>query len=281
MPHTPSRLLLTLVSAAVVALVGCAQNTQPPTAAGASTATMNDSNTSSMERTVQRHIWTLTTIRPAPGGSAEANLAASTQGVQLRFMPSKTADAPASVQINGLCNRMHAAYQTKGATLQISQVAGTLMACQNDALMQLERVVGQTLPKARNWRLTGPETLEITFADGQRWQLQGTLHYEAMYGEPERIFLEVAPQLQDCTHPLMPEAQCLRVREVHYDDRGIKTGTGEWGAFYDSIEGYAHQGGLRQVLRLKRYTRQPDQVPADASRYLYVLDLVVETGPAH
>ena len=46
-------------------------------------------------------------------------------------------------------------------------------------------------------------------------------------------------------------------------------------AFYDPIEGYSHQAGTRHVLRLKRYTRQ--QVPADASQYVYVLDMIVES----
>ena len=36
-----------------------------------------------------------------------------------------------------------------------------------------------------------------------------------------------------------------------------------------------HTPGVRNVLRIDRYQRQ--NVPADASRYLYVLDLVVES----
>ena len=46
--------------------------------------------------------------------------------------------------------------------------------------------------------------------------------------------------------------------------------------FYGDIEGYAHEAGIRNVLRVKRYTiKNP---PADGSSLAYVLDMVVESG---
>ena len=51
---------------------------------------------------------------------------------------------------------------------------------------------------------------------------------------------------------------------------------GAFGNFYDRIEGYSHEPGIRNVLRVDRYTiKNP---PADASKYAYVLDLVVESA---
>lgn len=100
-------------------------------------------------------------------------------------------------------------------------------------------------------------------------------------GEPQRIFLEVAPQREACSHPLMPNHQCLKVRKIAYDDRGLKTGAGEWMYYYGTIEGYEHQPGVRNVLRINRYTR--NNPPADASRYADILDMIVEsetTAPA-
>src|SRR3546814_10465128 len=79
-----------------------------------------------------------------------------------------------------------------------------------------------------------------------------------------------------CSHPLIPNQQCLKVREIQYDAHGLKTGHGDWQAFYSDIQGYTHQPGVRNVLRIRRYERQP--VPADASRYAYVLDMVVESA---
>ena len=71
--------------------------------------------------------------------------------------------------------------------------------------------------------------------------------------------------------------QCLQVRELKYDDKGLKVGTpGAFGNFYDRIEGYSHEPGIRNVLRVDRYTiKNPT---ADASKYAYVLDLVVESA---
>ena len=50
---------------------------------------------------------------------------------------------------------------------------------------------------------------------------------------------------------------------------------GAWRNFHGSIEGFSHTPGVRNVLRIDRYQRK--QAPADASRYVYVLDLVVES----
>jgi hypothetical protein len=49
---------------------------------------------------------------------------------------------------------------------------------------------------------------------------------------------------------------------------------GAWQPFAESIEGYTHQPGVRNVLRLKRFDRAT--VGGGAS-FLYVLDLVVES----
>ena len=90
------------------------------------------------------------------------------------------------------------------------------------------------------------------------------------------VFLEVAAQTRPCTHPLIPDKQCLQVREIRYDDAGVKQGDdGEFQNFYDAIEGYTHEPGVRNVLRVKRYPVQ--NPPADASSRAYVLDMVVES----
>ena len=66
------------------------------------------------------------------------------------------------------------------------------------------------------------------------------------------------------------------MREIQFDEKGLRTGTpGSFGAFYSRIDGFTHQPGVRNVLRVNRYQRQ--QVPADASRYVFVLDMVVES----
>ena len=119
--------------------------------------------------------------------------------------------------------------------------------------------------------------LELRSAGGDVLVFVRQRHPEARFGGPgERVFLEVAAETKPCSHPMMPDMQCLQVRELKYDDKGLKVGTpGAFGNFYEQIEGYPHEPGVRNVLRLQRYTRK--QAPADASKYAYVLDMVVET----
>ena len=88
--------------------------------------------------------------------------------------------------------------------------------------------------------------------------------------------LETTEQRIACSHPLIPNHQCLQVRDIHYGENGVKQAPGEWKAFYGEIEGFEFQPGERKVLRLKKFTK-PDPVPADASSIAYVLDMVVES----
>jgi hypothetical protein len=74
----------------------------------------------------------------------------------------------------------------------------------------------------------------------------------------------------------MPNAQCLLVRERFFDEQGLAAGTpGQWQPLNQDIEGYTHTPGIRNVVRVKRFTiKNP---PADGPSTAYVLDLVVES----
>lgn len=191
--------------------------------------------------------------------------------IRLKFSPDQT------LSVDRLCNHMQGRYQTKAQAIHVSRMVTTMMACSDAELMRLEQRVAQKLPTAKSWdiKLDTPAMLELKFEDGSVWQLQGTPTHETLYGKSEQVFLEVAAEKAACQHPLMPDARCLKVREVHYNSQGIKTSEGDWSIFNGSIEGYQHQEGVRNVLRLKRYERT--HVPADASRYIYVHDMTVES----
>lgn len=187
------------------------------------------------------------------------------------------------VSVGRLCNAMAASYRVEGNALQIGPVRGTLMACPDSAAMALEQQVGQRLPQASQWRIATPTAatqgapvLTLVFADGGQWVLDGAPTNATRYGSAgERIFLEVGPERVSCNHPLMPQYQCLKVRSLEYDDRGIKTRVGEWQNWYGEIQGYTHQPGVRDVLRIQRYpVKNP---PADASAFVDVLDMTVES----
>lgn len=239
--------------------------------------------------------------KPGPSGPAgdAASLTAYHWKLQQAFTPAGTEDQTwfiSSTQgaieldfveqravVKNLCNVLSAGYSVDGQRLNIQKPVSTLRACNDSQLMQLEQKVASILPTSKQWNVqlgassAEPPRLTVQFIDGTRWQLQGSPTAQTQYGSaPERIFLEVAPQRKACSHGVMKDAQCLQVREIRYGDNGVKTYTGQWENFYSEIDGYKHEAGVSNILRINRFKRQ--NVPADASSYAYVLDMVVSTS---
>ena len=76
------------------------------------------------------------------------------------------------------------------------------------------------------------------------------------------IILEVAAHRQKCTGLI--EMQCLMVRELQDGQKKPR-----WTPFYGEIQGYQHQTGKRQLLRVRK--DRHDNVPADAPSITYQL----------
>ena len=184
------------------------------------------------------------------------------------------------LSVANTCNRMGGGYALEGSELNISHMASTMMACADPALMALDQAVGDRLVGAVKIEQLDAATLRLTTATGDVLTFRGEPTAEARYGgEGETVFLEIDAQTKPCPHPMIPDKQCLQVREVKYDDKGIEQGTrGEFGHLYDAIQGYTHEDGVRNVLRVKRYAVQ--NPPADASSQAYVLDMVVSSETA-
>ncbi|MEG2940972.1 MAG: META and DUF4377 domain-containing protein [Thermomonas sp.] len=220
-----------------------------------------------------RFHWRLQDATAADGSRIEALFARADVPVQLDFDKGRLA-------VSNTCNRMGGSYALAAGTLTVGRMASTMMACTDAKLMALDGEVGKRLEGALSLALAAGAAPSLTLgnAAGDSLVFVGTPTPDTRYGGPgERVFLEVAAQTKPCSHPLMPNMQCLQTREITYDDKGLKAGTpGAFGNFYDQIEGYRHEPGVRNVLRLQRYTRK--DVPADASKYAYVLDMVVESA---
>ncbi|QXI40671.1 META and DUF4377 domain-containing protein [Pseudomonas xantholysinigenes] len=182
------------------------------------------------------------------------------------------------LNISGGCNGQFGGYSYKDGVLQVQSLASTLMAC-DKSLMDLDAQVGQLLKGELRTVISG-EThepmLQLTTQNGAVLKFQGEATPETRYGSKgETKFLEVAAKTVKCSHPLIPNYQCLQVRERRYDDAGLQLPTQDaWHPLYQSIEGFEHREGVRTVLRVKQYAwKNP---PADAPSQVYVLDMVVE-----
>lgn len=218
------------------------------------------------------HHWRLEQAIDAKGQRIEALFARPDKPLQFDFRDGR-------VGVSNSCNRMNGSYTLEGDRLQVSRMASTMMACPDPKLMALDQEVGKRLEGAQTVALQGGDTprLTLTSASGDVLTLRGDATAETRFGGPgETAFLEVAAQTKPCNHPLIPDKQCVQVREVHFDAQGLRTGTpGEWHPLYEEIEGYEHVDGIRNVVRVKRFNiKNP---PADASSVAYVLDMVVES----
>ncbi|WP_149195260.1 META and DUF4377 domain-containing protein [Luteimonas suaedae] len=251
------------------ALAACAP-TEPPPATPAPTPA-----TAAMPvggDRLEAYHWRLRDAVAADGSRIDALFASTERPLQLDFSEGR-------LGVSGGCNHIGGSYTREGDTLRIDELMQTLMACEQ-ALMAQDAAANTRLQGELQLRLDDgdPPMLALTTAKGDRLRFEGAATADTRYGGAgETVFLEVAAQRIACNHPLIPDMQCLRVREVHYDAQGLKAGApGEWQPLYEEIEGYTHEPGVRNVLRVKRYAIE--NPPADASSIAYVLDMTVESS---
>jgi heat shock protein HslJ len=215
------------------------------------------------------HHWRLTDASAADGSRIDALFPRADNPLQLDF-------ADGRVSVSNTCNRMGGRYTLDGDAFATGDLAQTLMACADQALMQSDAAIGERLRAGGALRFDGDDTLVLATAGGDTLRFTGVPTADTRFGGPgERVFLEVAAQRVPCHHAMIPDYQCLHVREIVYGDDGVKQSEGQWQFLYQDIEGYTHEPGVRNVLRLKRYTVA--NPPADASSIAYVLDMVVES----
>ncbi len=158
-----------------------------------------------------------------------------------------------------------------------------MMACMDPTLQQRETVIKTTLhgkPSLMLSNTDGKPHLGLVASRSQALIFTGNATAETRFDGPgEIVFLEVAAQATPCGQANHSDTSCLRVRERHYDANGLSSGApGSWHVLQQPIEDFVAQTGVRYVLRLKRYTLKPSS--ADKPPAAYVLDTIVESGPA-
>ena len=179
--------------------------------------------------------------------------------------------------LRGSCNNMMGAYTTTGNAFTSGPLASTNMACQT-AAMQQDGSLAQFFSEqkvAYQINQQASPTVTFTNAKGEKLVFVGTPTADTRYGsKPETIFLAVSHKTRACSDGVSKGRQCLMVKEVRYGENGVKTHEDkEWSNFYGNIEGFTHRADTDTVLRVKRYTIE--NPPADASKYAYVLDMMV------
>ena len=186
------------------------------------------------------------------------------------------------INIQGGCNQMGGRYRIAAASqIEVDQIVSTRMACKPE-LMQTDAALSTLLAKPLQIEVIAGASpqLRLVSASNETLAFAGSLTREAQFGPPTVIFLEVAPEHVACDRAPAVGARCLHVRQLYFDEKGLPAGKpGEWRALYEDIEGFRHAEGERNVLRVKRFNRA--QPAAGTVATLYVIDLIVESGPVN
>lgn len=178
------------------------------------------------------------------------------------------------------CNMVNAAYQLQGNTLTTEDGMSTKMMC--DDLNIAENSLNTLMQGESQLSIadgTPPMLTQVT-SDATTLVWKGRLTAQAKYNSKgETIFWAVSANTQPCVDD--STQACLQVKQITYDDQGIKTSEGEWTEFVGSIDGYQHDSAHDEVLRLQRYKLDtPDTMSATETsnkEYAYVLDTVIES----
>lgn len=268
-----TRSLSMLILMLPLMLVACAQPRTPVGASVAATASQPARSDTTGATVLDGYHWRLQDATDTQGRRIEALLVRTTQPLQFDF-------ADGRIHITNTCNRMSGDVHIDSDTLRAGPIVSTKMACADPAVMALDAEVAKRLEGRIGFRLleSDPPQLIWTAANGDALHFVGMAPPEIRFGNPGTIvFMEVAAHIKPCQHPMMPALrQCLEVRELQYDAEGLRSGTpGAWQLFHDNIEGYTHEEGVRNVLRIKRFPIA--NPPMDAPATGYVLDMVVES----
>ena len=217
--------------------------------------------------------WHLKDATDAQGKRIDVLLIRPDQPLQFDF-------ADGRIAIHNACNGIGGDARIDGDTVHVGALVSTKMACDDPAVMALDNEIGKRMQGTVRFALpqSDPPQLLWTADNGDMLRFIGEPKAETRYGGPgETVFMEVAARSKPCKHPVTASSlSCLEVRELRYDAQGLPSGKpGEWRPFHDRIEGYAHEDGIRNVLRAKRFSI--DNAPKGAPTTVYVLDMVVES----
>jgi hypothetical protein len=186
--------------------------------------------------------------------------------------------ADSRLYVQGGCNGLRGAFGfDANGMLEVTGRMSTMMTCEAP-LMEADAALSALMAEPLETVLIrGPEPrLALLTAAGDALVLTGELTPEARFGAPTRIFMEVAAQTVECEASTLADGRCLQVRDISFDEQGLRVSApSEWRAFTSTIEGYQHQPGIRNVLRLQRF--DPAAGPEMPQGPIYVLDLVVES----
>ncbi len=174
---------------------------------------------------------------------------------------------------------MGGSYLLKEKELIFGAVAATRKMC-DGKLAILDDEIGKRLQNTILYNLiSDKDNLFLTFTtdNGDLLKFIGIPTPETRFNSKgEIIFLEIAPQKTPCHQPELSDKTCFQIRQVYYDDNGVKSKKPDaWKDLDQDIEGFHFQPGIRNILRVKKFTLT--NASAKTPETAYVLDMIVES----
>lgn len=185
-------------------------------------------------------------------------------------------DKKQNFSISTGCNQQGGTWQLLGQVMTTSALRSTMMMC-SPQLMQQEKQSSDLFNQSQltlqvSHDATHIPQLHIIDKNGKEYFLKGKIKPEAQYqSEADIIFLDISPVTQTCS--TTPNAQCLQVKELKYNDQGIPSYIDQnWKILPIQIQGYYHDPKIKKTIRVKRFQTNATAAP----QYAYIYDMTVQ-----
>lgn len=238
-------------------------------------------STVNLSQILPKYHWRLVSAQDVKSENLKGVIVEGTPNIEMMFIDN-------SISIRNTCNQMMASYtvDASGTQLQFGQIAQTMRACVDPEMALKDDAMIALLSNLKTVNIdqaadNGPIALSMIDQNGNLFRFNGVLTPESYFGQAgKEMFLEISPQHVACDLPVA-NSQCIQIREIVYDEsfrQSVPDPT--WIVYPNAIDGFNHEAGLRNIVRVKRFTHSSETTPTDTSRPdpFYVLELVVESS---
>ncbi len=236
--------------------------------------TITDRATAPTLQQLSQYQWTLSAVTQQDAPLTAYADVIKNQTAKLKFSDEQMADGGVMINYTLGCNQLSASASLAADSLSINKntLLSTKKGCPSDFPDEsgfAQKMDGSSLTFKSN---PAEHTAVLTQTKGsQHIVWTGVMTDEARYGQAAQLYWEVDAPPIACATAQGEQKSCLRVRNVNYNEDGLKVGVGAWRTFYGNIHGYQHQLNQREIIRIHAYSS-----PNSSENPRYVFDSVIE-----
>ncbi|SET03663.1 META domain-containing protein [Thorsellia anophelis] len=250
--------------------------------------TSAEASSVNLSQILPKYQWHLISAQNQEGEALKGVIVEGTPNIEMLFNDN-------SMIVRNTCNQLMAGYsvESTGSLLKVGQIAQTMRACidpdmalKDDAMIALLSNLNTVSVEQVATQVTTDDTVTLVMTDNNSnvFRFNGVLTPEAYFGQAgQQMFLEISPDHVACELPVA-NSQCIQIREIVYDEsfrQSVPDPT--WIVYPNAIDGFMHEAGQRNIVRVKRFTHLSEQAQSNSLKPdpFYVLELVVESSIAN